>query len=150
MNGFAAFLARSLRGVRLVEFGALVVLLVMVLGVYLAKAGAGRERADITTVQAQIDDEQRRLRLLQAEVAHLEEPERLVRLSAMLGLGPTNPKHEGSPEELGQIARAALIPEKIGKRAPSNSTQSGFEGHTAPTGVVVADASGAAKAGASR
>ena len=52
MNGFAGFLARSLRGVRMVEFGALVVLLVMVLGVYLAKASAGRERGDITAVQA--------------------------------------------------------------------------------------------------
>ena len=110
MNGFAAFLGRSLRGVRLVEFGALLVLLTMVLGVYLAKASAGRERGDITAVQAQIDDEQRRLRLLQAEVAHLEEPGRLQRLSAEIGLGPT--KHEGSPEELQRIAQAVLTPDK--------------------------------------
>lgn len=115
MNGFAGFLGRSLRGVRLVEFGALLVLLVMATGVYLAKAAAGRERADITQVQAQIDDEQKRLRLLQAEVAHLEEPERLVRLSGQLGLGPTGPKHEGSPDQLADIARAALVPEKAGK-----------------------------------
>ena len=81
MNGLAGFLARSLRGVRMVEFGALVVLLVMVLGVYLAKASAGRERGDITAVQAQIDEESKRLRLLQAEVAHLEEPARLERLA---------------------------------------------------------------------
>jgi hypothetical protein len=120
MNGFAAFLGRSLRGMRLVEFGGLMVLLAMVLGVYLAKAAAGRERGDITDVQAQIQDENKRLRLLQAEVAHLEEPQRLVRLSAVLGLGPTSPAHEGSPEELGQIARAALIPEKAEKKAASS------------------------------
>jgi len=137
MNGFAGFMGRSLRGVRLVEFGALLVMLVMALGVYLAKAAAGRERADITQVQAQIDDEQKRLRLLQAEVAHLEEPERLVILSAQLGLAPTSAKREGSPEELGQIARAALLPERADKTSPSSSTQSGFAGHPAAVAPVV-------------
>ena len=117
MNGFAGFLGRSLRGVRLVEFGALLVMLAMATGVYLAKASAGRERADITQVQSQIDDESKRLRLLQAEVAHLEEPERLTRLATEIGLGPT--KHEGSPEELGQIAQGALIPEKADKKVAS-------------------------------
>ena len=119
MNGIAGFLGRSLRGVRLVEFGALLVLLALATGVYLAKAAAGRERADITQVQAQIDDEQKRLRLLQAEVAHLEEPERLTRLSAQLGLGPTAGKHQGAPDALGDIARGALIDDKAGKTSPT-------------------------------
>lgn len=127
MNGFAGFMGRTLRGVRLVEFTAVIVLLVMATGVYMAKAAAGRERADITAVQTQIDEEYKRLRLLQAEVAHLEEPARLVRLSAELGLGPTNAKHEGSPEELGEIARTALLPEK-GKKAASGAP-SRFAGH---------------------
>jgi cell division protein FtsL len=130
MNGFAGFMGRTLRGVRLVEFGALMVLLVLALGVYLAKAAAGRERADITEVQSQIDDEQKRLRLLQAEVAHLEEPERLNALSAQIGLAPTNARHQAAPEELGDIARDALIPEKADKK----------------TSVIVAQA--AVKAGA--
>jgi hypothetical protein len=116
MNGFAGFLGRSLRGVRLVEFGALLVLLVMATGVYLAKAAAGRERADISQVQGQIDDETKRLRLLQAEVAHLEEPARLTRLSDQLGLGPTAPKRQGSADDLGQIAHDALLPEKADKK----------------------------------
>lgn len=119
MNGFAGFLARSLRGVRLVEFGALVVLLVMVLGVYLAKAAAGRERGDITSVQAQIDDETKRLRLLQAEVAHLEEPERLTRLAAEAGLGPT--KHEATPDQLGQVASGTLVADKAEKKVAAAS-----------------------------
>ena len=110
MNGFAGFLGRSLRGVRLVEFACLVMLLVMVLGVYLAKAAAGRERADITAVQQQIDDEQHRLRLLTAEVAHLEEPERLQYLAADAGLGPA--KHQGSVDELKRISQDGLPPDK--------------------------------------
>ncbi len=136
MNGFAAFLGRSLRGVRLVEFAALIVLLVMVLGVYLAKAAAGRERGDITAIESQIDDEQHRLRLLQAEVAHLEQPERIERLAVMAGLAPTSAKHEGSPEEIGQIARAALIPDRPDRKAPSSSTQSGFAGTDTPASAA--------------
>jgi cell division protein FtsL len=132
MNGLAAFLGRSLRGFRLVEFAALLVLLVMVLGVYLAKAAAGRERGDITSIQSQIEDEQRRLRLLQAEVAHLEEPRRIQRLAAMAGLAPTSAKRESAPEALGDIARAALIPENSDRKGPSSSTQTGFVGHETP------------------
>ena len=128
MNGFAGFLGRSLRGVRLVEFGALLVLLVMATGVYLAKAAAGRERADITQVQSQIEDEQKRLRLLQAEVAHLEEPGRMVRLSSQLGLGPTAPKHQGSPDQLGQIALDAQLPEKTAKKPPAVVFQAAVAG----------------------
>ncbi len=112
----------------------------MALGVYMAKAAAGRERADITEVQAQIDDENKRMRLLQAEVAHLEEPERLVRLSAELGLAPTNAKHEGRPEELDQIARAALIPEKGDKKSSAPAAQTGFVGHEASTMIAQAAA----------
>jgi cell division protein FtsL len=121
MNGFAGFLGRSLRGVRLVEFGALMVMLVMALGVYLAKAAAGRERADITQVESQIEDEQKRLRLLQAEVAHLEEPARLASLSSQLGLAPTSAKHQGSPEALAEIARESLLPEKADLKPASGA-----------------------------
>ena len=130
MNGFAGFMGRTLRGVRLVEFGAVIVLLAMATGVYLAKASAGRERADITQVQTQIDDENKRLRLLQAEVAHLEEPARLASLSTQIGLQPTSEKHEGSPEQLGDIANAALLPEKADKKKPTIVAQAATPGAT--------------------
>jgi len=113
MSGLFTVIGRSLRGVRLVEAFALALLLMMVLGNYLAKARAGRERGDITAVEAQIGDEQHRLRLLAAEVAHLEQPERLERLSIAAGLGPTGAKHQGSLDQLPEISRAALTPEKV-------------------------------------
>jgi cell division protein FtsL len=128
VNGIAGFMGRTLRGVRLVEFGALLVLLVMALGVYMAKASAGRERADITQVQAQIDDENKRLRLLQAEVAHLEEPARLASLSAQIGLQPTSEKHEGAPDDLADIARNALLPAKPDKKPPTVLAQAANSG----------------------
>jgi hypothetical protein len=128
MNGFAGFLGRSLRGVRLVEFGCLVILLGMVLSVYLAKAAAGRERGDIVAVQQQIDQDQHRLRLLQAEVAHLEEPGRLAHLAVAAGLAPTGAKRQGLPEELGHIAEVGAVPDK-----PEHKTAAAQSTFTPPT-----------------
>jgi len=76
MNPFS-LLDRRYRGFRVIEIGGLGVLLVLALVVYLAKTHAGGERADIDRIQAQIDDEQARVTLLKAEVAKLEQPERL-------------------------------------------------------------------------
>ncbi len=137
MTGLLTVVVRSLRGVRLVEAFALAVLLMMVLGNYLAKARAGRERGEITAVESQIGDEQRRLRLLAAEVAHLEQPDRLERLSAAAGLGPTGARHQGSPDQLPEISRAALVPEKVIHHVAGASTQTGFE-DAAPRPAAVA------------
>jgi cell division protein FtsL len=93
------------RGFRVVEVGALLVLLALVLAVYLSKAGAGGERADIDHVQQQIDDEQTRIRLLRAEVANLEQPERLEALSSQyLNLQPIPAKHEVQADALPDLA----------------------------------------------
>ncbi len=108
---------RRVRGFRVVEIGGLSLLLILVLGVYLAKAGAGRERADIARVESQISEEQRRMKLLRAEVAYLEQPERIERLSAMLGLAPIHADRETPPEALPDIARAALLPAPPAQKA---------------------------------
>ena len=136
MNGLFAVLGRSLRGMRLVEAFALVMLLVMVLGNYLAKARAGRERGDITAVETQIADEQKRLRLLDAEVAHLEQPGRMELLSAAAGLGPTAAKHEGVVEQLPQIAQGQMIADKSKSAAAAPSE------FVPPTGAVVMASAG--------
>lgn len=108
MSGQGLF-QRRVRGFRVVEVFALTFLLVLVLGVYLAKAGAGRERADIAQVEGQIREEQRRLKLLRAEVAYLEQPERIERLSALIGLAPIDPKREMPVEALADIARTGVV-----------------------------------------
>jgi len=109
-----SLLDRRVRGFRLVDLIAAALLVALVLGVYLAKTMAGRERAQIASVERQIDEEQARIRLLQAEVAHLEEPARLERLSvAYLGLGPVSIKHDVTPDGLADIARTAMITGKV-------------------------------------
>lgn len=96
---------RRVRGFRLIDIVAMGLLAAIVLGVYLAKTIAGRERAEIARVERQIDSERERIRLLQAETAFLEQPERIERLSsAYLGLGPVQAKRETTEDDLGRIA----------------------------------------------
>jgi len=98
-------LNQRVRGFRLIDLIALSVLACLVLGVYLAKTIAGRERTEIARIDHQIDDEKARIRLLQAEVSHLEEPQRIERLSeAYLGLAPATMKRQASLEQLPQLA----------------------------------------------
>ena len=103
--------SRRFRGFRIVDLTALVVLLSLALGVYAFKTFAGAERADIADVQRQIVQEEKRVRLLKAEIAHLEEPNRIERLSTQyLGLKPVDAKQEAAPEALSQIAEAGGKP----------------------------------------
>ena len=109
-----SLLDRKVRGFRLVDLCAAALLVALILGTYLAKTMAGRERADIARMDRQIDDEKERIRLLQAEVAHLEEPARLERLSeAYLGMAPVSIKRDVSVDTLGDIARSALVTGKV-------------------------------------
>ncbi len=101
-----SFFERRVRGVRLIELWAGGLTLALALGVYLAKTTAGDEGADIARTQSHIVKEQRQIRLLRAEVAFLEQPERLQRLSsAYLGLEPMAGKRETPVENLQEIAR---------------------------------------------
>jgi cell division protein FtsL len=105
-----SLLERRVRGFRLVDLWAAVLLVALILGVYLAKTMAGRERAEIAGMDRQIEEEQTRIRLLQAEVAHLEEPARLERLSeAYLGMGPVNIRRDVSPDGLADVVRTVMV-----------------------------------------
>lgn len=96
---------RRLRGFRLIDIVAFGCLLAMVFGVYLAKTMAGRDRAEIARIERQMSEERDRIRLLQAEVAHLEQPERVERLSEThLGLAPVDANREASADTLRELA----------------------------------------------
>ncbi|MBO9709734.1 MAG: cell division protein [Caulobacter sp.] len=106
----SAIFERRVRGFRLVEVVCLAVLLVLVLGVYMAKTFAGRERAQIASVEKQIDDEKIRVRLLKAEVAYLEQPRRIEQLAAGMQLLPIKPEHETTEDALIDVARRNPVP----------------------------------------
>ena len=102
---------RRWRGFRIIELTGLAVLLVLMLVVYLAKTFGGTERSEIAQVERQISQERIRVRLLRAEVAHLEQPERLERLSRQyLGMEPIGAKRE--------IAADAIATLSTGRQQP--------------------------------
>ena len=90
-----AIFSRRVRGVRVINLWGGGLLLVLVIGLYLLKSLGGGERADIAHAEDQIADEQNRIRLLNAEVAYLEQPTRIARLSEdYLKLQPLSGAHE--------------------------------------------------------
>jgi len=106
-----SLLDRRIRGFRLVDLVALGLLVVIILGVYLAKTIAGRERAEIATIERQIKAEKTRIRLLQAEVAHLEQPGRIERLSvSYLKMEPVPANREATVDQIIDLARAGPAP----------------------------------------
>ncbi len=121
MRPFSFLFRKRIRGFRLAELAAFGFLSVLVLGVYFSKAHAGGETAKISDVDQQISDEQRRVRLLNAELAHLEEPARIERLSQQyLGLSAVDAKREATPTSLMEIARTAAEP-SAKKPAPTTA-----------------------------
>lgn len=123
---------QRLFGVRIFEVAAFACVLALAFGVYLAKTNAGRERSRIAMVERQIAEEQRKLKLLRAEVAHLEQPERIGRLSqAHLGLQAGDGTREALPETLPDIVRPAEakpaapsgLPPQAAPPAPPPETQ---------------------------
>lgn len=96
------------RGFRTINLLGMAVLIALALTVNLAKTYAGKERSQIDKIDRQIAGEQVRIRLLQAEVAHLEQPGRLERLSRdTLGMAPTTAKQEVTVATLAQVVRPA-------------------------------------------
>ncbi|HEV2364655.1 MAG TPA: cell division protein [Caulobacteraceae bacterium] len=107
----AAVFSRRIRGFRLVDVAALVLLLALALAVYGFKTIAGAQSADSAGIERQIVVEKKRVRLLQAEVAHLEDPARIERLSRdYLNMGPVAPSQEIALGDLPKIAAGAGKP----------------------------------------
>ena len=129
-----SLLNRRVRGFLVVELVATTVLTLLVLTVYLAKTGAGDKRDDIDRVEQQIETETAQIRLLRAEVASEERPERLEALAGQyLGLQPVTAKHEIDPEALADIAQLGKAAQIAGK-APVKVAQAAST--TAPGAVT--------------
>ncbi len=113
---------KRFRGFRIVNIVGLGLLVTLVLGVYLAKTFAWRERNEIAAVELQIRQEALRIRLLQAEVAHLEQPRRIQALSSgALGMSPILAKQEIRPADLQKFARPK--PEPVIAAPPSSAPE---------------------------
>lgn len=137
MNPVARLFEHRIRGFRTVEVAACVCLILLILWVYLAKAQAGDERVRIAKMDREIAAEERKLRMLKAESAHLEQPARIEQLSeAYLGLEPVPAKREATPETLDEIAQP---------KAPKSAPQTPPETPVAPPAPVAAPPEEAAR-----
>ena len=104
----SALMTHRVRGFRVVDLAALIVFLALALTVYAFKTSAGAERRDIADVESQIRDESRDVRLLRAQVAHLESPDRLERLaSRYAGQAPVSARQDIDPAALSRLAEPA-------------------------------------------
>ena len=92
--------AWKVRGVRWVEIIGVLLVGAMIFSVYLAKAAAAREGAQIADLERQIGENGQRVRLLRAEVARLEQPGRLEALSRGAGLGPVGMERQATEDSL--------------------------------------------------
>jgi hypothetical protein len=107
----SGIVSQRLRGFRVIDIAALMTCLVLALTVYAFKTSAGAQRTDITDIESQIRDETRQVRLLRAEIAHLESPDRLERLAGQYaGQAPISAKQEVTPEALPQVAVRQAAP----------------------------------------
>lgn len=105
------FFERRWRGFRIIELTAFAVLLVLMLVLYLTKTLAGAERSQIAQIERDISSERARVRLLKAEVAHLEQPERLERLSReYLGMEPIGAKREIAADAVASLTTGQQQP----------------------------------------
>jgi hypothetical protein len=101
LSAISNLFSKRVRGFRVIEVGGFACLIALVLGVYLFKGMAGAEGSQIADTTRQIAVEQVRVRALKADLARLESPVRLERLSTQyLGLQPVSAKKETAPETL--------------------------------------------------
>ena len=94
----------KVRGVRCVEIIGVVCVAALVFSVYIAKAAAARESAEISRIEGDIRENRERVRLLRAEATRLEQPARLEALSREIGLGPVDVKKQAVETGLPAIA----------------------------------------------
>ena len=94
----------KVRGVRCVEIIGVACVLALVFSVYIAKAAAARESAEISSLERDIRENRERVRLLRAEVTRLEQPARLEALSREIGLGPVDVRRQAVETGLPAIA----------------------------------------------
>jgi len=103
-----SFLSARFRGFRVVNLLGLTILLVIALGSYALKTFAGAQDAGAAGIEDQIQVEQKRIRMLKAEISRLGAPQRVADLSRQyLNLAPLDPKHD---IDEGALAAAAAQP----------------------------------------
>ncbi len=108
---FPRFLSARVRGFRIVNLLGATIFLVIAVGSYALKTFAGAQDAGAAGVEDQIVQEQKRIKMLKIEIAHLSTPQRIGDLSRRyLNAGPVDAKHDIAVAALPAIAAAPPPP----------------------------------------
>lgn len=87
--------------IRVLNGVALLVAVTLAVALYIAKTEAKSSQERLEMIQAQLAEERRQVNVLNVEIAHLEEPERLRALARRyLGLEPLDPSREITVNDL--------------------------------------------------
>ncbi|MHA6287225.1 cell division protein FtsL [Maricaulis sp. CAU 1757] len=90
---------------------ALVVAACLAVALYIAKAEARSSEERLEEIQAQLAEERREINVLNVEIAHLEDPERLRALARRyLGFEPLDPAREVELNDLPLLAEPSARP----------------------------------------
>lgn len=107
-NPVQALFDWKVRGIRWIEIIGFVVVGALVFSVYIAKAAAARESAEIGRLERDIAETGQRVRLLRAEAARLEQPGRLEALSRGAGLAPVAAARQADEAQLTNLKPAPV------------------------------------------
>ena len=97
----------KVRGIRWIEIVGVVCVAAMIFSVYIAKTAAARESTEIDRIEGEISDNRERVRLLRAEISHLEQPSRLEALSHAAGLAPVDVHRQATENQLAELQPSA-------------------------------------------
>lgn len=107
----------KIRGIRWIEIIGVVCVAAMVFSVYVAKAAAARESAEIGRLERQIAENSQRVRLLRAEAARLEQPGRLEALSRGAELAPVKAERQVEEQALPNLKPVHIPPQVVAPAA---------------------------------
>ena len=126
MNLMAGLYNRRVRGFRVINFAAVILLMALMFGLYWAKTRASGDGAAISRIEGQINAEKRDIRSLEAQVAQMEQPGNIGRLSQdFLHLAPEKTTQEITPDKLAEVAAHPVAPPaKAAAPSPAASTAS--------------------------
>jgi hypothetical protein len=119
MNLMAGLYNRRVRGFRVINFAAVILLIALMFGLYWAKTRASGDGSAISRIEGQITTEKRDIRSLEAQVAQMEQPGNIGRLSQdYLHLAPEKTTQEITPDRLAEVAAHPVAPATAKAPAP--------------------------------
>jgi len=107
-NPVQRLFAWKIHGIRWIDIIGVVLIALTLFSVYVAKAAAARESAQIGEMEQDIAETRQRVRLLRAEAARLEAPGRLEALSRAAGLAPVDVHRQATEAQISALKPVAV------------------------------------------